>query len=137
MSWIGTLNTCMHKCTSQPPLGLVAQWHPSSLQPLHLVWIEGGRRESRVMQAKNKLILFQIYSTLLHSPSFPLNPKLTIKFGGFIPPITHQKKKRKKEKKNAHHSQVTTSMQQHIFSSVANFKGHDSSQYHVGVLPIQ
>ena len=36
---------------------------------------EGGRVEgSRVVLAKNKLILYSIYFTLLYSPSLPLNP---------------------------------------------------------------
>ena len=34
----------------------------------------GGVEESIVEFAKNRLILGQLYSTLLHSPSFPLNP---------------------------------------------------------------
>ena len=36
--------------------------------------MEGGRKGSRVELVENRLILGQIYTTLLYSLSFPLNP---------------------------------------------------------------
>ena len=38
------------------------------------VWIEVEMEETRVELTENKLILDQIYSILLSSPFFPLNP---------------------------------------------------------------
>lgn len=57
-----------------PPTHYMAIYKIIHVYYLGSVWIEGGRKGSRVEMAENMLILGQIYSTLLYSPSLSLNP---------------------------------------------------------------
>ena len=58
---------------------ILEQWYLISFMKIILghVWIEGWRRESRVELTRNKLLWTKftlLYSTLLYSSCFPLNP---------------------------------------------------------------
>ena len=104
-------------------------WHVAFFWA-HLDW--GGKERNRVKLDENRLILGQIYFTLLHFPSLPLNPNGPLDYKvvncqalySYLLPenqnnkVTHFKKKVKKVKKFGFLLMETTSPIRDFFQNV-------------------